>query len=294
MSLRSVLRVVLVAAVVLISVAPATAQPDAELNRCVPAGLRHDSVSFRTEDHVVLRGLVLGSGTSGVLLAPGATESVCAWLPLARELADDGYRVLLYQSRSGPIPTGAYRYDLDLRSAALELGRLGATSTVVGGAGIAATAVAATAEKIRGLKGMILLAPFAITRMGTDLDAVAGVRAVHVPSFIAASEDDVIDLQELGMGRTHMADYARQVAGAASDGRLEIVPGAASGVVLTENSAMRDKVRAFVRQASPPPTFVERWKAPISGVVLFVLLAAGVVLLRRRNTTTPPDVSTGS
>ena len=130
----------LVAAVVLVGVAPATAQPDAELNQCVPAGLRNDAVSFRTEDHVVLHGLVLGSGSSGVLLAPGTFESVCAWLPLARELADDGYRVLLYQSRSGPIPTGAFRYDLDLLVAAVELGRLGATSMVVGGAGIAATA----------------------------------------------------------------------------------------------------------------------------------------------------------
>ncbi|USX51699.1 hypothetical protein [Lentzea sp. HUAS12] len=283
MSLRSLLRVVLVAAFVLVCAAPATAQPDRELDRCVPAGLRNEAISFRTEDHVVLHGLVLGSGTSGVLLAPGAVESVCAWLPLARELADDGYRVLLYQSRSGPIPTGSFRYDLDLRAASLELGRLGVTSVVAGGAGSSATAVAATAEKIAGLKGVVLLSPYAGAIIGTDLDSAAGLNAVRVPSLVAAAQDDVIDVQEFGGGRRAMADEARQVAGAVQGSRLRIVPGEAAGTELIEDPAMRDEVRAFVREVAPPPTFVERWKAPITGVVLLVLVVAGVVVLRRRS-----------
>jgi hypothetical protein len=184
----------------------------------VPADLRDDAISFRTDDHVELRGLVLGNGSSGVLLTP------C---------------------------TGA-------------------------------TAVAATAQKISGLKGLVLLTPLALTRRGTELDAVAGVRAVEVPSFVAAARNDIL------------ADGAHEVAGAASDSRLKIVPGAASGAALIENSAMRDDVRAFAREAMPPRTFPERWTLPISGVVLLALAVAGVVVLRRRNTTSPPDVSAGS
>ncbi|WP_143138750.1 hypothetical protein [Lentzea waywayandensis] len=227
------------------------------------------------------RGLVLGSGSSGVLLTPGTGESLCAWLPLARRLADDGYQVLLHQTRAEVVPRGEYRYGLDVMGAARELHRRDATSIVAAGAGTGATAAAATAERISGLKGLVLLTPFAVTGQGTELDAVAGVRAVEVPSFVAVAQDDA------------MAGEAREVAGAASDSRLEIVPGTADGAELTQDSAMRDKVRAFVREAMPPRTFIERWALPISGVVL-LLVVAGVVVLRRRNTTTPPGVSADS
>ncbi|MEV6714786.1 hypothetical protein AB0M48_22445 [Lentzea sp. NPDC051208] len=269
-----------VSAFVLAGAAPATAQP--ELDQCVPADLRHDAISFRADDHVVLRGLVLGSGSSGVLLTPGTGESLCAWLPLARQLADDGYQVFLHQVRAGVVPRGEYRYGLDVMGAARELQRRDATSIVAAGAGTGATAVAATAEKISGLKGLVLLSPFAVTRQGTELDAVAGVRAVDVPAFVAAAQND------------DMAGEAREVAGAAPDSRLKIAPGAASGAALTADSSMRDEVRAFVREAMPPRTLLERWTLPISGVVLLALVVAGVVVLRRRNTTTPPDLSAGS
>lgn len=165
---------------------------------------------------------------------------------------------------------------------------------VAGGAGSSATAVAATAEKIAGLKGVVLLSPYAGAVIGTDLDAVAGLRAVRVPSFVAAAQDDVIDIREFGEGSTLMADEARQVAGAVQDARLRIVPGEAAGTELIEDPAMRDEVRAFVREVAPPPTFCQRWKAPITGVVLLVLVVAGVVVLRRRTTTTPPGVSAGN
>ncbi|RDI27850.1 hypothetical protein [Lentzea flaviverrucosa] len=230
----------------------------------------------------MLRGLVLGSGSSGVLLTPGTGESLCAWLPLARQLADDGYQVLLHQVRAEVVPRGEYRYGLDVMGAARELHRRDVTSIVAAGAGTGATAVAATAEKISGLKALVLLTPLAVTRQGTELDAVAGARAVDVPTFVAAAQNDV------------MVGEAREVAGAASDSRLEIVPGAVAGVALTANSAMRDEVRAFVREVMPPRTFLERWTLPIGGVVLLALVVAGVVVLRGRNTTTPPDVSAGS
>ncbi|MFJ8961047.1 hypothetical protein ACIRG5_16825 [Lentzea sp. NPDC102401] len=115
---------------------------------------------------------------------------------------------------------GEYRYGLDVMAAARELQRLDATSIVAAGAGTGATVVAATAERISGLKGLVLLTPLAITRQGTELDAVAGVRAVEVPSFVAAARDDIL------------ADGAHEVAGAASDTFLErwVLP--ITGVVL--------------------------------------------------------------
>lgn len=85
------------------------------------------------------------------------------------------------------------------------------------------------------------------------------------------------------------------MADGAKNGRVEVVPGKAHGVALTEDAALRDRVRAFVREAMPPSSPVN-WVLIGSGVVVLLLLVAGVlvVVLRRRNTTTPADVSAGS
>lgn len=292
MSPRSVLSAVIIAAFVLVSAVPAIAQPKAELHPCVPADLREDAISFKAEDGVGLTGLVFGSGSSGVLLAHSQTEEICDWLPLARQLADDGHQVLVYEMRSLLLRENRHRYDLDVLAAANELDDRGASSIVAGGAGTGATAIATVAAKIPGLKGMFLLTPFqAFHTSSVDLDAVEGIATVQVPSFVAAAQDDQI-------GDTPLADESRQVAGAAKNARLEIVPGTAHFAKLTDDAAVRDKVRAFVRESVPPQTFLERWWLPIGGgVVLLLVLAAGVVVLRRRaarNTTTSADVSAGS
>ncbi|MFD4670377.1 hypothetical protein ACFWNN_11620 [Lentzea sp. NPDC058450] len=217
MTLRPVVGALLVASFALAVAVPVRAEPGTELDRCVPADLRGNAVSFRTLDQVVLPGLVFGDGPSGVLLAPDRTESLCVWLPLARQLAEDGYQVFLHQPRASPMPTGTYGFDLDVRSAALELRRRGATSIV----GVAAGA-----------------------------DRFAGTSEVEAPVIVVPER-------------------------------------------LDENAAARDRVRAAVREASPPETLFERWAVPLA-VVLFVLVAAGVVVLRRRTTTTDPGVSGGS
>ncbi|ANZ38505.1 hypothetical protein BBK82_23025 [Lentzea guizhouensis] len=59
-----------VGAFVLLHAAPAIAQPKTEPHHCVPADLREDAITFRADDGVELPGLVFGSGSSGVLLAP--------------------------------------------------------------------------------------------------------------------------------------------------------------------------------------------------------------------------------
>ncbi len=292
MPLRSVLGAVVVGAFVLFSATPALAQPKTELNRCVPADLREDAITFKADDGVELPGLVFGSGSSGVLLAHGQTEFICDWLPLARQLADDGHQVLLYEMRSLRLRENRHSYDLDVLGAARELDSRGASSVVAGGAGTGATAIASAAEKIPGLKGMFLLSPFkGFNTSSADLDAVSGIGAVQVPSLVAAGQEDLVE----GLGLT---DHAREVASAAVNAELEILPGAVHFAKLTDDAGLRDRVRAFVRESSPPPTFLDRWLVPIGGVVLVVVLViAAVVVLRRRaarNTTTAAEAGAGS
>ncbi|HUQ55332.1 hypothetical protein [Lentzea sp.] len=71
------------------------------------------------------------------------------------------------------------------------------------------------------------------------------------------------------------------------------MPGKAHFAELTGNAAVRDQVRTFVRESSPPPAFLDRWLMPIGGgVLLFALVVAGVVVFRERSarsTTTAVD-----
>lgn len=286
MALRSVLGAVVVAAFTLVSAVPVVAQPKTELHKCVPADLREDAITFKTEDGVELPGLVFGSGSSGVLLAHTQTEFICDWLPLARQLAEDGHQVLVYEMRTLLLRENRNRYDLDVLAAAAELDSRGASSIVAGGGGTGATAIATAAGKIPGLKGMFLLTPFkAFQTSSSDLDAVGGIGAVEVPSLVVAAQDDVIESGDTSyVEDTRLADHARAVAGAASNAKLEIVPGKAHFAELIDDAVLSEKVRAFVRETSPPPTFLERWLMVIVGGVLLLLLfvVAVVVVLRRR------------
>ena len=283
MARRSVLGAVVVAAFVLTSAVPVVAQPKTELNNCVPADLREDAITFKAEDGVELPGLVFGSGSSGVLLAHTQTEVLCDWLPLARQLADDGHQVLVYEMRTLLLRENRNRYDLDVLAAAAELDSRGASSIVAGGSGTGATAIATAAAKIPGLKGMFLLTPFkAFQTSSSDLDAVGGIGAVEVPSLVVAAQDDVIETGVPDVEDVRLAEHARVVAGAASNAKLEIVPGKAHFAELIDDAALSEKVRAFVRETSPRPTFVGRWLMLIvGGVVLLVIGLRGALLVFR-------------
>ncbi|WP_394616394.1 hypothetical protein JNUCC0626_43150 [Lentzea sp. JNUCC 0626] len=277
----------MVVAVFVLAGAPsAVAQPKTELHPCVPADLRESAITFKADDDVELPGLVFGSGSTGVLLAHTQTEFLCDWLPLARALADDGYQVLLYEMRSLTLRENRHSYDRDVLGAARELENRGASAIVAGGAGTGATAIASAGQQIGALKGMFLLTPFEAFRTSSaDLDALTGIKAVQVPALVVAAEDHVV-------GDLRLADHAREIAGAASNAKLEIVPGTAGFGKLTEDAALRDEIRAFVRETAPPGSAAwsfTRWL--LGGGTLLVVLAVVVVVLRRRNTTTDQTVS---
>ncbi|KOV85884.1 alpha/beta hydrolase [Nocardia sp. NRRL S-836] len=278
MPLRAAFHVAVVVVLVLFAGATgASARP--ELDECVPADLRGDAITFRTEDDLELTGLVLGSGSSGVLLVPGLTEGVCDWLPLARQLEDGGYRVLVYQGRPELVGLDqSFRFDRDVVAAARELERRGATSIVAGGAGTGATALAVAAHDLPRVAALFLLSPFERTTLGGHvLDAAAALTELDRPVFIAAAEGD-----PAGAGREWTAAQdARLLARAAALGTLEIVPGDVQAAALAGAAGpVREKLVRYVEETLPPPGF-PLW-LPVGAVALALLVVPAVMLHRGR------------
>ena len=72
-----------------------------ECGGAVAAGAPHaTAVAFTAGDGAQLHGVVLGSGTTTVVLAHEYPSSLCGWFPYAAELARGGVRVLAFDSRT--------------------------------------------------------------------------------------------------------------------------------------------------------------------------------------------------
>ena len=105
---------------------------------------------FRTPAGAVLvGGVVVGHGPTGLVLAHGRGGDLCEWLPRARELTEQGYQALAFDfggfgdSRPGSGP-GA-RIDGDVAAATAQLRRRGADRVVLIGSSMGATAVLSAA-----------------------------------------------------------------------------------------------------------------------------------------------------
>jgi dienelactone hydrolase len=196
---------------------------------CLTRGERRRALRFFTADDTPLTGLVLGSGPHGVVVAHSSGGGLCNWFPYARQLAASGHRVLAYDSRSG------LRTDLDVAAAVEALRRTGSEHVVVAGASIgAAGALIGSAA--------LPLPPAAVVSLSAPasygpLRAMPAVRRLRAPLFLAASAED----------EPFASDARTMYASSGSSGRrLEILPGAAHGERMLEDTAFRARVTAFI------------------------------------------------
>ncbi len=144
-------------------------------------------------------------------------------------LPTSGYRVLVYDARSG------LRVDLDQAAAVEALRRTGSEHVIAMGSSMGA---------IASLIGSASLpsAPAAVVSLSAPagfgpLHALPAVARLQAPTFFGASEQDdpfVGDARAL---------YAASVS---SDKRLDILPGAAHGSAMLQDSAFRARVEAFI------------------------------------------------
>jgi hypothetical protein len=283
MFLGALFRVAAVAALILAG----TAVPaHAALNECVPADLRDKATTFRTEDDVELSGLVFGGGSRGVALGANLQQSYCEWLPLARELADDGNHVLLFDVRlldleDPRLPKIGQKYDRDFQAAARELTRRGASSVVLAGEASSAAGAVLAAPDVEGLAGLVLVTPVSGLAEMLDRSSYRAVepalRSLSVPVFIAAPQENLMP-----EGQPGFTDHARALAETYPAAKLDVVPGDAVGVaLLTTDAGLRGRVVGFVGDAQPA-AWCERLLWPAAGAVVLVLVGLVFVVRRRR------------
>ena len=231
------------------AVARAT-KPRPLLERCVTRAERRRVVRFRALDRVQLVGVELGRGPRAVILAHqgggGDGQFLCAWMPYARALVAQGYRVLVFDHRGFGSSGQASNYsrrrrvDFDVLAAIGFLRARGATGIVLGGASLGGSAVLAAAVHAQpAVNGVIsFAAPFTFG----VINSVNAARMLRVPVlFLSAAEDEPFP------------DEARRMYEACSsaDKRIEIVPGNRHGAPVLRDPATRRLVDGWIRAHMP-------------------------------------------
>jgi pimeloyl-ACP methyl ester carboxylesterase len=201
---------------------------------------------FRAADGTRLVGHRFGRGTTAVVLAHQTDGDVCQWVPYARRLAALGYTAIAFDFRGYGLSQrrtypASFRFAADI-SAAVKVARgLGAKRVIIVGASFGANAAIVAGAKTRPpVDGVVSLSAPASFR----LDAVAAAKRLDVPVLYVAAQFD-----EGGL-------YARdaktlRAATAATDKKVEVVPGASHGVRLVAGPGrVRALVEAFLRTHS--------------------------------------------
>jgi len=228
-----VLRPTLVLAVVIAAAIATSAAPSSGAqSACVATNAR-----FATVDGVRLHGAVVGRGTTGVVFAHQVAGDRCQWLDFAREVASDGYRVLVFDMRGYGASSGSanVRPDRDVAAAAAELRRRGARKVILVGASMGGTGVVAAAPGIRpAVSGVVdLSGPVGFG----GANALPAARKLRRPALFVVGRDD---------GDFAAATRALYRAAATKDKELVIAPTSWHGVDLVALPAVKRVVLEFI------------------------------------------------
>lgn len=86
---------------------------------CSADRVQAEPLTFENASGQPLEGALLGTGTAGVVLSNDSGNGACNWFPFAQTLAEDGFRVLLYQYASDD-PSADRLSDLEAAISALQ------------------------------------------------------------------------------------------------------------------------------------------------------------------------------
>lgn len=194
-----------------------------------------------------LRGIVLGTGHTGIVLAHEASADLCYYAAVAMELAGQGYRVLAFDfNGNGSSGLTARTFDDDVAEAAGFLRTDGAAKIVLVGASMGGTAVLVAATQITPpVVGVVSLsAPFAMT--GVSLSVLETAPKLTVPVLYLC-----------GTGDARFAEAAQLMSDATTkspDSKLVLVNESGHGVRIINpgtNEVARAAFAAFLKRNAP-------------------------------------------
>ena len=203
-------------------------------------------VSFRAADGTKLIGHLFGSGRTVVILGHQSQGSLCEWVPYARRLARLGYTAFaidfrghgLSQARAG---TAGNRLASDLDGAVKLMRKRGKQKVFLVGASMGGMASLVAGASVKPAVDGVVSVSGPARFMG--MNAAATAKRLRAPVLYVAAEDD----DNAGYD---FSDDAREMyaATAATDKRLQVLPGGQHGVALVAGSARaRALIESFLK-----------------------------------------------
>ncbi|MFJ8827121.1 alpha/beta hydrolase [Streptomyces sp. NPDC102467] len=218
------------------------------VNTCVPKDLRSKATTLTTSDGVHLSALVMGDGPDGVLLDHEQGYNICSFIDIGRQLAERGYHVVIpeYRDHGASEHVAVNEHiDRDARAGLAELRRVGAKRVFLAGASCGGTtaAVAGVDTPLR-VVGLLMMSSPARCSLGVDVDAVAAVRKLKVPTLLVVSPGDMEGAVEKQVREVYAASAAPKkelvIDKSGYHGTDMIKRAGASG------AALQDRVIAFI------------------------------------------------
>jgi pimeloyl-ACP methyl ester carboxylesterase len=161
---------------------------------CLAPAEKKRVVGLRASDGTRLAAVVMGRGSTGVVLVHGSRGDFCEWMWYARELARS-YRVAAIDLRASgssypaPREDDVARYERDVVAAVAELRRRGSSRIFTMGSSLGAGVVLVAAPlQPRGLAGVVSLS--APASRAPQYDTIGAVRRARVPILFVAARGD--------------------------------------------------------------------------------------------------------
>jgi hypothetical protein len=203
------------------------------LDGCVRLGSQTKIVTFGAGRGDVLHAVILGHGSTGVVLSNQSDRDLCSWLPFAHSLTQAGYRVLLFDY-------GNAEPWLEVAAAARTLHRLGSTHVALIGASEGAKAsIIAAARPGTAANSVVSLSAERYLR-GTDVKPWAAKLRRPI-LFLMAKQDPFTISDTLTLYRA-CGSPSKQLVTLAGDAHgVDLLAGATGAHV-------RENILAFLRR----------------------------------------------
>lgn len=196
----------------------------------MPAEAKTGYVTFPSSEGQDVEAFATGKGGTALILAHQADGTVCQWVPEARDLARDGYRVVAVDSAGSDVA--------ELTAAVAYARKQGAQKVLLVGASKGGTAVLTSAGTITPAVDAVVSLSAPSDYQG--MDAIGTVPGLAMPILYMASEGDTdfaASTKELSRASTK-----------AAENELHIVGGVNHGVSMLDSPENLATVKAFLKK----------------------------------------------